>query len=124
MMASKPPFSEKSVGTVVIALVAPSFIWGLHLAAVYAIQPVFCDVIGGVRAGYGSQMAVITVTIAALLALLLLIVKPQVVLRMNEKDSSRPFLTGVMRLLALLSFFGVLWAGSAAFFLPACKLMS
>lgn len=124
MMASKPPFSEKSVGTVAIALVIPSFIWGLHFAAVYAIQPVFCDVIGGVRAGYGSQMAVIAVTIAALLALLLLIVNPQVVLRMDREGSSRPFLTGVMRLLALLSFFGVLWAGSAAFFLPACKLLS
>jgi hypothetical protein len=124
MMASKPPFYEKSVGTVAIALVAPSFIWGLHFAAVYAIQPVFCDVIGGVRAGYGSQMAVIAVTIAALLALLLLILKPNVALRMNEEDSSRPFLTGIMRLLALLSFFGVLWAGSAAFFLPACKLLS
>jgi hypothetical protein len=124
MTASKPPFPEKSIGTVAIALVAPSFIWGLHFAAVYAVQPVFCEVIGGVRAGDGAQAAVIAVTVVALLALLLLILKPHAALRMHETDRSRPFLTGIMRLLALLSFVGVLWAGSAAFFLPACKLLS
>lgn len=124
MRASKPPFSEKSVGTVAIALVAPSFIWGLHFAAVYAVQPVFCEIIGGVRAGDGAQTAVIAVTAVALLALLLLILKPHAALRMQEADRSRPFLTGIMRLLALLSFVGVLWAGSAVFFLPACKLLS
>jgi uncharacterized membrane protein len=121
MMPSKPPLSAKSVGTVAIALVGPSFIWGLHFGIVYAIQPVFCEVIGGVRAGDRTQMAVIAATVIALLALLLLIAKPNVALRLDEEDRSRPFLTGVMRLLALLAFFGVLWAGSAALILPACK---
>jgi hypothetical protein len=120
MMRSKPPFSEKSVGTVTIALVGPSFIWGLHFAAVYAIQSLFCDILGGSRPAYGAQMAVIAATVAALLMLLLLIAKPDAVLRMNRSESSRSFLVGVMRLLALLSVFGVLWAGSAVLFLPAC----
>jgi uncharacterized membrane protein YjgN (DUF898 family) len=124
MTASKSPFSEKSVGTVAIALVGPSFVWGLHFAAVYAIQSLFCDIFGGSRAAYQAQMAVIAATVAALLILLLLIAKPAAVLRMNRPETSLSFLAGVMRLLALLSFFGVLWAGSAALLVPACTQLS
>jgi hypothetical protein len=124
MITSKPPSSEKSVGTVAIALVGPSFIWGLHFAVVYAMQPLFCEVIGGSRAGYWAQIGVIAATAAALLALLFLVAKPGAVLRVNRSEVSGPFLAGVMRLLALLSCFGVLWAGAAALVLPACASLS
>jgi hypothetical protein len=124
MIRSKPPSSEKSVGTVAMALVAPSFIWGLHFAVVYAMQPLFCEVIGGSLAGHWAQIGVIAATAAALLALLLLVAKPGTVLRVNRSDVSGPFLAGVMRLLALLSCFGVSWAGAAALVLPACTSLS
>ncbi|EIC28365.1 MULTISPECIES: hypothetical protein [Methylomicrobium] len=124
MTASKPPVSEKSVGTVAIALVGPSFVWGLHFAAVYAIQSLFCDILGGGRAAHAAQTAVIAATVAALLILLLPIAKPDAVLRMKRPEKSLSFLAGVMRLLALLSFFGVLWAGSAALLVPACAPLS
>lgn len=124
MTTPKPPFHEKSVGTVVIALTAPSLIWAVHFGLVYGIQPVFCVILGGDRAGFWAQLAVLGITVAALLALLLLIFKPDAVLRLNGEGatptSAGSFLTRVMQLLALLSVFGVLWGGSAALFLPAC----
>jgi len=124
MKASKPPFSEKSVGTVLIALIGPLMIWALHFSVVYGAHHLVCAALAGNSVGFGMQTAVSVATVAALLALLLLIVKPDVVLRMKRDEAmpknSRLFLTDVMRLLALLSLFGVLWAGSAAFFFPAC----
>lgn len=65
---------------------------------------------------------------AALFGLLLMIVRPEVVLRMPTNEAaSNPsllFLTGVMRVLALLCCLGVLWTGSAAFLLPACASLA
>lgn len=124
MTVSRPPFSEKSIGTVLIALAGPIAIWALHFAVLYGLQPVFCSIIEGSRVGLWGQIAVIATTLAALLALLLLIIKPEVVLPdAGGEAASRNslyFLRSVMRLLSLLSLFGVIWAGSAAFFLPAC----
>jgi len=125
MKTSKPPIFEKSVGTVLIALIGPLMIWALHFSVVYGAHHIFCATLAGNCVVFLMQTAVSVVTVAALLALLLLIVKPDVVLRI-KRDEAMPknswsFLTGVMRLLAMLSLFGVLWAGSAAFFFPACK---
>lgn len=122
--ASKPPFSEKSVGTVLIALIGPLTIWALHFAVVFGIQPFFCTAFDGNRSGFWVQLAVIFATVAALLTLMSLIMKPNAMLHMDRGENSRSFLIGVMRLLALLCFVGVLWAGSAAFFLPACKMLA
>lgn len=125
MKASKLPFSEKSVGTVLIALIGPLMLWALHFSAVYVAHHVVCATLSGSHAGYLMLAVVSVATVASLLALLLFIVKPDVVLRMKRGEAmpknSQSFLIGVMRLLALLSIFGVLWAGSAAFFFPACK---
>jgi uncharacterized membrane protein len=120
MKVSKPPVSDPSIGVVLIALAGPLAVWALHFAVVYGLHPVFCLMIGGSRAGLWMQMAVIAATLAALLALLLLMLKPGAVLPAPD-DEPLSFLTGVMRLLSLLAFFGVAWAGSAAIFLPACK---
>lgn len=123
--ASKPPFSEKSVGTVLIALIGPLMIWALHFSVVYGAHHIVCATLAGNYVGFWMQTVVGVATVSALLALLLLILKPDVVLRMKRDEAmpknSRLFLTDVMRLLALLSLFGVLWAGSAVFFFPACK---
>jgi hypothetical protein len=123
MKASSPPCSEKSVGTILIALIGPITIWALHFAVVLGIQPFFCAAFVDNRTGFWGQIAVIITTVAALLILLSLIVNPNAVLHMDRGRNSRSFLIGVMRLLALLCFFGVLWTGSAAFFLPACKVL-
>lgn len=128
MKASKPPSSKQAVGTVLISLIGPLTIWALHFSAVYGAHHILCAMLTDSRIGNLMLAAVSVATVAALLALLLLIVKPNVVLRMDEEmaisKNSLSFLTGVMRLLALLSLFGVLWAGSAAFFLPACKWLA
>lgn len=108
-----------------IALIGPLMLWALHFSVVYGAHHIICATVTGNRTGHLMLVAVIVATVAALLALLLLIVKPHVVLGIKRDQeiskNSRLFLTDVMRLLALLSFFGVLWAGSAVFFLPACK---
>lgn len=123
MTASKHPLSKESVITLVIALAGP-LIWGLHFGIVYATHHLICLLTGN-SAALWAQLAVIAATLVALLALLLAIVKPSILLRMtgsgSGSETSRSFLAGIMRLLALLSIFGVFWAGSAALFLPACE---
>jgi hypothetical protein len=123
MTTLKHPFSERSVGTLLLSLAGP-LIWALHFAVVYGVQHVACATLGGHRADFWIHASVIIATVVALLALLVTIIKPNVVLRMDRdggmSQNTRALLPGIMRLLALLSFFGVLWAGAAVFFLPAC----
>jgi hypothetical protein len=123
MTTLKQPFPERSVGTLLLSLAGP-LIWALHFAVVYGIQHVACATLGGHRADFWIQTSVIVATVVALLSLLLIIVKPNVILRIDREggmsQNTRALLLGIMRLLALLSFFGVLWAGVAVFFLPAC----
>ncbi|WP_020561848.1 hypothetical protein [Methylosarcina fibrata] len=123
MKLSGSPCSEPSIGVVLIALAGPLAVWALHFAVVYGLHPAFCLVIDGSRAGLWVQMAVIAATLAALTTLLLLMLKPEIVLP-GPEDEPLSFLTGVMRLLSLLAFFGVTWAGSAAIFLPACRALA
>lgn len=123
MTTLKPPFPERSVTTLLLSLAGP-LIWALHFAVVYGIQHVACATLGGHRADFWIQTSVIVATVVALLALLLIIVKPNAVLRIDREgrmsQNTQALLLGIMRLLTLLSFFGVLWAGVAVFFLPAC----
>lgn len=123
MTASKQQSSERLIGIGLLSLAGP-LIWVLHFAVVYGIQHVACAMVAGNRAGVLVQASVIVATVVALLALLLPIVKPNILQRMDRngviQKTTKAFLAELMRLLALLSFFGVLWAGIAAFFLPAC----
>lgn len=122
MKIAKPPVSEPSIGVALIALAGPLVVWALHFAVVYGLHPAFCLTVGDSRAVLWMPMAVFAATLMALLALLLLMLKPEAVLPEPE-DEPLSFLTGVMRLLSLLAFFGVAWAGSAAIFLPACETL-
>lgn len=121
---SKPASSGQSVGTVLIALIGPLTIWALHFSLLYGAHHIVCVTRGDSPAGFLMPAAASVATLAALLGLLFLIVKADVVLRVPAEEStakqSRTFLTGVMRLLAILCCFGVIWAGSAAWFLPTC----
>ncbi|MDP1663563.1 MAG: hypothetical protein Q8L79_00415 [Methylobacter sp.] len=122
MTTSKQVFSEKFIGIALLSLAGP-FIWVLHFAVVYGVQHIACVTLGN-RADFWVEISVIVITVVALLALLLLILKPDILQRLDRKqvrqESTKEFFSGIMRLLALLSFFGVLWSGIALFFLPAC----
>ncbi|MDD5581117.1 MAG: hypothetical protein PHY16_17840 [Methylobacter sp.] len=113
MTTSNQQFSEKFIGIALLSLAGP-FIWVLHFA---------CAVLGN-RAGFWVEISVIVITVVGLLALLLPIVKPDTLQRMDRngtiQKTTKVFFSEIMRLLALLSFFGILWAGIAVFFLPAC----
>lgn len=127
MTASKQPIPEKSVGTLLLSLTGP-LIWALHFAVVYGVQHVGCAEPGEKHADFWIQASVIVATLVALLALLLIIAKPKLVHSINRdgemSQNTQALLLSIMRLLALLSFFGVLWAGIAVFFLPACGVLA
>ncbi len=122
MTTSKQPFSEKFIGIALLSLAGP-FIWVVHFAVVYGVQHIACVTLKN-RADFWVEISIIVITVVALLALLLLIVKPDVLQRLDRnqtrQETTKEFFSGIMRLLALLSFFGVLWSGIALFFLPAC----
>jgi hypothetical protein len=122
MTTPKPEFSEKFIGIAMLALAGP-FIWVLHFAVVYGVQHIVCVTLKD-RADFWVDVSIIAITVMALLALLLLILKPDV-LKSLDRNQMRPanikdFVTGIMRLMAFLSFFAVLWSGIVLFFLPAC----
>lgn len=126
--ASIPPLTEKPVGAVLTALIGPLMMWALHFSVVFGAHHLICGMPAFNFSGSLMLTVVGVATIAVLLALLLLIVKPYVV-PCRDGDETAPknsqsFLTGIMRLVALLSFFGVLWTVSAIFFLPVCKALA
>jgi hypothetical protein len=122
MMTSRQLFSEKFIGIALLSLAGP-FIWVLHFAVVYGVQHFFCAILES-RADFWVDASIITITLIALSVLVLLIAKPDILQGLDRhqaiQESSQIFFSGVMRLMALLSFFGVLWSGIALFFLPAC----
>ncbi|MDD5460241.1 MAG: hypothetical protein PHG00_01195 [Methylococcales bacterium] len=122
MNAPNPPFSENFIGIAVFSLAGP-FIWVLHFGVVYGVQHIACATLGN-RAGFWIETSIILITVVALLALGLLMAKTDI-LQSPASGRTRPetktaFLSGVMRLLAFLSFLGVLFSGITVFFLPAC----
>lgn len=122
MNVSNQQFSEKFIGIAVLALAGP-FVWVLHFAVLYGVQHIACATLGS-RAGFWIEASIIAVTVAALSVLVLLIAKPDILQRLDSgrirQATTKEFFSETMRLLALLSFFGVLWSGLALFFLPAC----
>lgn len=122
MTTSKPAISEKFIGIALLSLAGP-FIWVVHFAVVYGVQHIACATFEN-RAEFWVAASIIVVTVVALLALLVLIVKPDVLQYLDRnqirQETTKEFFSAIMRLLALLSFFGVLWSGIALFFLPAC----
>ncbi len=123
MATSKQVFSEKFIGIALLSLAGP-FIWVVHFAVVYGVQHIVCVTLKN-NAGFWVAVSIIAITVLALLALLVLIVKSDDILQRLDKSQARQettkeFFSGIIRLLALLSVFAVLWSGSALFFLPAC----
>jgi hypothetical protein len=122
MTASKPAFSEKFIGIALLSLAGP-FIWVFHFAVVYGVQHIACATLGN-RADFWVETSIIVITVAAVLALVLLIAKPDLLQYLDRNQvrekTTKIFFSVLMRLLAFLSVFGVLWSATALFFLPAC----
>lgn len=122
MNTSNQQFSEKFIGIALLSLAGP-FIWVLHFAVLYGVQHIACVTLGN-YADFWVKAWIIVITVAALLALVLLIAKPDILQRLDSgqirQATTKEFFSETMRLLALLSFFGVLWSGIALFFLPTC----
>lgn len=115
-----------TAGTILYLLVGP-ITWSAHFALLYFVQSMLCahGLAGRGVAGVGIVPAFITVATAAALTLLLAaIFAPDAASRLARADSGsasdRSFRRKVMAALALLSAFGVAWAGLAAFVIPAC----
>jgi hypothetical protein len=122
MTTPRPEFSEKFIGIALLSLAGP-LIWVLHFAVVYGVQHIACVTLLN-RADFWIETSIVVVTVVALLVLLLLIIKPDVLQRLDKnqirEERIMVFLSGIMRVLAFLSFLGVLWSGMSLFFLPAC----
>jgi hypothetical protein len=122
MTTPRPEFSEKFIGIALLSLAGP-LIWVLHFAVVYGVQHIACVTLLN-RADFWIETSIVVVTVVALMVLLLLIIKPDVLQRLDKnqirEERIMVFLSGIMRVLAFLSFLGVLWSGMSLFFLPAC----
>ncbi|HET6628160.1 MAG TPA: hypothetical protein VFG91_00130 [Woeseiaceae bacterium] len=117
-----------SVASALIYLLIGPLVWAGHLFLVYAPQSALC----AFRiTGFASiaprliEAVVVAVTVPAAVALLLAIGRPRQTARLFraagflDGENGR-FMVSVMRLLAALSFAGVLWAGATVLLLPAC----
>ncbi|MGZ8928529.1 MAG: hypothetical protein ACXW03_08740 [Methylobacter sp.] len=122
MATSKQVFSDKFIGIALLSLAGP-LIWVVHFAVVYGVQHVACVALLN-NADFWVATSIIVMTVVALLALLALILKPDILQRLSrnriQEERIIVFLSGVMRTLAFLSILGVLWSGISLFFLPAC----
>lgn len=104
-------------------------VWALHLTAVYGSHALLCAR-GATQAVLGLSLpafAVLAATAAALALLVVAIFAPGALRRIARIPDSdgreRGFQDRLAALLAVLSAFGVIWAGATALLLPACLLL-
>lgn len=112
------------VGTLVFILIGP-LVWALHLLVAYGSHASLCAVAGAGRLADPLPWILGGVTLAAALILALALASPSTFRRplraARRDDREAAFATGVMRVLALLSLLGVLFAGIAMVILPLCQ---
>jgi len=82
MATSKQVFSEKFIGIALLSLAGP-FIWVVHFAVVYGVHHIVCVTLKN-NADFWVHIAIIVITVAALLALLALIIKPDILQRLDR----------------------------------------
>lgn len=114
---SQPP-TQSFVGTLFLTLAGP-IIWSMHLLVIYGVHAVICS---QSVSGRGAQTVVGAATLIGLAALALIAARNPAE-AFGGKNKTQHFLRRTMLLLALLSAFGIIWAGTAIFFLPACLPM-
>lgn len=110
---------RSTVPTLIYLLFGPS-VWGLHLLAIYGPQSLLCarGLDGAVAPLVGAA------TLICVLLLLAALLAPgrlgQLLRATGWPEAQRSFNEGVVRVLAVLSLFGVLAGGATVLFLPAC----
>jgi hypothetical protein len=97
-------------------------LWAAHFGSMYLVQFLACDSNPG--SGLGLKLSLLGITILFLVCLAMLGIRCEqtwLLLRARtEQVFVKQFLTGTMRVLALLSFLAVLWMGLAILVLPVC----
>nr|CAD6438782.1 hypothetical protein REQ54_04750 [Rhizobium sp. Q54] len=120
---------ETSVAGAILFMLIGPIAWAGHFLLVYGGQAALCAFQNSgifiLPQIYGSVL-VVAVTVLVGAQLTYAAWKPESVARILRFDAdehdSQVFASRVMRLLTLLSLFGVFWAGAAAFFIDACGL--
>lgn len=99
-------------------------LWAIHLTLIYGTHTLVCarTIPGTLPLGFDTAPFVILLVTVATLALLLgaMLVPSPNTRPFNGSPASPSFFRRVMVLLALLSAFGVGWAGVAAMVVPSC----
>lgn len=121
-MSARSPSGDRPVfGEAFYGLLGP-LVWALHFGAIYLGHHLACET--ALRGGRAIDLFVLAVTGVAALVLGFGVAAPRITRRlMRLSDTSHSidtFMTAAMRVLSLLSLFGVLWAGAAALFVAAC----
>ena len=123
-----PGDDRGSPAAALLWLLTGPLVWSAHLLLVYGPQAALCAFRLTGIAGIDPLLVrglVLAVTVLAALALVLALRWPARAARTLRAGSflegdNGAFLIAVMRLLAVLSLAGVLWAGAVALPLPAC----
>lgn len=117
-----------SFAAALLYLLFGPLIWAAHMFLVYALQSALCAfrITGLTNVSPLLIQAVVgVVTALAAAALVLALARTQNSARWFRaadflEGKNGPFMIGVMRLLAVLSLTGVLWAGAAVLLLQPC----
>lgn len=112
-MSDEPKPRERFLLRTALCLSGP-LLWALHFGAVYGTSHVVCAT--GIVNAQSVSVAVIGATVAAFAALAILFA-------MAARVQDRTFYRPVSLWLLSLSAFGVLAAGAAAIYLPACQML-
>lgn len=127
---STPAATPRPGVRVLAFLFSAPVLWFAHLLTVYGLEIALCgEEPADVRGDPGTwiPLLVMALTLPALAALVLLIVSPRLAARLVRlrPDGSVQwrFLLEAARLLALLSAFGVGWAGMASVLVEACATL-
>lgn len=116
---------EKFWRATVYSLFGP-LLWTFHFGLVYGGQHVACAQTVSADPAL-IKTGIVAATIAVGAPLLFASLRPRSLMKLfglaDDGADSRIFFVRTMSALSLLSLFGVIWAGAAAAFLPACPAL-
>lgn len=99
-------------------------LWAAHFALIYGMQSSLCRLAGTEHGNSAAAPVVAVTTLLVLLLLAAVLLAPGAASRILHAapwpDATQRFCDRIMALLAVLSLFGVIWAGATAILLPAC----
>lgn len=119
---SKSDANDRFVRRTAVSL-APILLWAAHFGLIYGGAHVACATTDGPIDEPLADIAVWGVTGLVVLVLVGIGLRAHILLSAGESSgraSSNDFLVHVVHALTLLSLLGVIWAGAAVNFMPAC----